>query len=875
MLIEEHLKKKGFWYEPIFYELVDHIRIAISFKMKQGMPFIDAFESTKEEFGQGGLERIYLQTINSLTPMTRLRSYFKSALRNILKQRVYSIVNLLGLVLGIAVSTTIAIYINDELSFDKFHPNNVYRVSAHVIANGQKYDEAKAQFPLAEALRSDVAAVEAAFRMHRPYETPLLKYKEVKHAESELFYVGDTFFDVFGYQLLEGDPKSVLQNPNSIILTRKAAIKYFGNEDPVGKNIDIVLGDEVRSLQVTGIVQNENERSHFKFEVLVPINFLLNYWRQQYGEGGPEDSWFWTGTWTYVRLKPGTEQNFAGQLPGIVSKYFPPAWKNESLLSMDAIEDIHLRSNRVAELEPNGSISQVKIFGSIGFVVLFIAVLNFINLMSAQGFNYAKQVGVRKFLGAVRKDILQLYLIESVLLSLTAGLGALFLIELLLLPGVDQLTGKSLSITQYLQPLYIVLYLFTLVTIGVIAGIFPSLTLSRLQSLKILKGTYSAGRSGSFTRQIFVVLQFVASVVLIISVIVINMQNEHIRSFDTGFNKENILVVRGSGGVNERSEAFKNEVLKVPGVLAISGVLDLPGRGAPSLRFIPEGKPDDQPEQVPLSYTDYDLLNVTGMEMAAGRFFDRSQLNDPEEGFVLNEEAARLFGWENTEAVGKTIKMFAPGSSEIGGQGKVIGVLKNYNFESVHHPIRPLVTVMHSNLDYYLVKFEGSDLESLTDGIEKAWNEFDPSWPMESFLLDENLAQIYEREKKLSWITNYGMGFALVIALIGIYGLSSYLLSRRTKEVGIRRLLGSKQSNLMFILSRNFMFLILIANIIAWPLAYFAMNQWLQSFVYRIDLQWFAFLGATAVTLVLAFLAIGYHVFKISKTDPITSLRYE
>ncbi len=876
LLIEEHLKSKGFFYEPIFYDLLDHLCMSVSSKMKEGLSFIDAFEWAKREFGKDGLDRVYFQTIGSLTPVTRLRNYAKSAWRNIRRQKMYTSINLLGLILGIAVFTTISLYVSDEFHYDTFHPRGVYRVGTFISSNGQTYDQAVSQFPIGKAIKNDVTGIQEAFHMHRPNELPLLRRGDLKFTEDKFYYVDKTFFDVFGYQLIEGDPDASLRDPNSILLTQEAASRYFGQADPMGKTIEFMKDGVGHSLTVTGIVKDENSRSHFKFEILVPIDFLFNYWVNRYGAVGPAEGWFWTGAWTYVKLDEETDPSaVAEQLPAIVEKYFPNKWKEESKLTLDPIESIHLHSNRLAELEPNGSFNQVIVFSTIGFVVLLIAIINFINLMSAQGFSYSKQVGVRKFLGALKLDIVQQYLIESIMLSFAAGLIAILLVQFVLLPEINSVTGKYLSLTTYLTPPHILLFIAALILIGTLAGIYPSLSLAKLNTLKTLKGVLQVGKGGSMIRQSFVVIQFVASVILIISVIVINSQNEFILSMDPGFDKHNVLVVEASELVNERSDTFKDEIRKVAGVSGVSGVLNIPGRGTNSIRFIPEGRPIDQPEQLPITYSDYDLIEVSGLQLASGRFFERSQSTDPEKAFVINEEAAKLFGWTNEEAIGKGMQMFAPGSSEIGKIGKVIGVVKNYNFESVYNPIRPLVIIMHTNLNFYLVKFNSVGVESLTEDIENVWSAFDPARPMESYLMDSSLEELYQKEQKLSWITNYGMGFALVIALIGIFGLSSYLLSRRTKEVGVRRVLGSNQSSLMYLLSRNFLGLILIANVMAIPIGYYLMNSWLQNFVFRVDLSWTAFLIAAITSLVLAFLAIGYHVYKISRTDPINSLRYE
>ncbi len=804
-----------------------------------------------------------------------LRHYLKSAWRNLLRQRMYTAINVMGLTLGISVFTTITIYVQDELSYDKFHPDHVYRVSGHIKANGQEYNEATCQFPLAEVLQQELAGIEHAVRVFRPYTVPLLRNQEIKYTEESLYYADESFFDVFGFQLATGDPQTALRDPSSIVLTEQAAIRYFGHTEVLGEFLEMKLGDEFRTLRVTGVLRNEQLPSHFHFDMLVPLEFLFGYWEEGEDPVTAHKQWFWTGSWTYVKLQDDSyAETIQSNLPGIVQRHFPEEWREKSVLNIEPVESIHLKSNKLSEMEPNGSSGQLKIFATIGLVVLLMAMVNFVNLMSAQGFSGSKQIGVRKHLGALRADIVQQTLTESILLTLVAGLLSLLLTQFVLLSAVDNLAGKELSLLSFFSLGYLTAYFLFLVFLGMLAGLYPALAISRLNALKILKGSIKLNSRGSLVRQSFVVTQFAASTFLIVAVIFINRQNTYTRSMDTGIDKENILVVKASNTINNRLETFKDEIGNIQGVAGISATLDIPGRSIASLRFVPQGRPIDQPEQLPLTYADEHFLDVLGLKLASGRFFDNQRATDFDDAFVINERAAALFGWSD-DAVGKELKMYAPGSPEIGKVGRVIGVIHDYNFQSIHHQIKPLVITMDTNLDYYLIKYQDISMNALLSQIQKVWNRFDESWPMEAFLLDQNLAERYDQEQKLLWITRYGMAFALLIAVVGIYGLSSYLLSQRTKEVGVRRVLGSKQLEVMITLSRNFIGLIILANLIAIPLAYFSMRQWLANFVYHIELSAIPFLVGAILSLAFACLAIGYHVIRIAKINPIVSLRYE
>ncbi|MEP1095330.1 MAG: ABC transporter permease [Cyclobacteriaceae bacterium] len=802
-----------------------------------------------------------------------LKSHFKISWRNLKHQKMYTGINVFGLVLSTVICLNIAFYVSDELSYDKFHPEyeNVHRITVSIKAAGGVYNEAGTQFPMAEALREDYPGIKKTVRLFKPLRDPLLIQGDRKYTEERFFLADPDFFTFFGYPLIAGSPEEALREPNSIVLSERMAEKYFGKEDPLGK---LITYNDRQLLKVTGIVGESDLNSHIKFDFVSPLQFQLNQWQEVSGTEGRENKWYWTGAWTYLRFSDVTEkQKVLTDLPNFVLNHFPEKWRNESKLDLQRIDEIHLNSDLLYEIEPNGSLANIKIFSIIGLVLLSIAIINFVNLILAQSMDRAKQIGIAKNLGASRANVMGQVLTETILICLFSGFIGLFL-SYLTVPYLNAITGKSIDPTAYFTVLNFFVYLLLFIGLGIVSGIYPSIYLSKIGKISAVNNNVGGGVSSSFVRELLVGIQFISSVILIISVIIINAQRDFIYSKNIGFDKENMLVVKARRDINQNFEAFKNELLKMSEVVNISGITEVPGEGMGSWRFVPEGGNRAEPVLMPHTSVGYDFVKTMNIEVASGRFFDKKFPADYNKAFVLNEEAVKSLGW-GEDPIGKSLELFGPGTEKIIMKGQVVGILKDYHYESLHHPIKPAVFSLAPRFGNYVIKFRTDQFPNFIERVESVWAGFSEKWPLEYHLLDQKLAVQYSREEKLSQLINLAVAIALIIACIGIFGLSSFMIAKRTKEVGIRRVLGIRTSAIIMLLSRNFVIVVLIANVLAWPVAYIAMKGWLENFEYTVEIGWLAFLVATIITLVLSFAITSFHAIRVSKLNPVKSLRYE
>ena len=561
------------------------------------------------------------------------------------------------------------------------------------------------------------------------------------------------------------------------------------------------------------------------------------------------------------------------KLPEFVKKYFPDRIKAGVTLGLQPVPDIHLYSNLDYEIEPNGHILYVYIFSAIGLAILLIACINFANLATALSMRRSKEVGMRKALGAHKHQLLFQILSESVFSSLIAAIIAL-VITGIMLPTFNLLTNKHLSLTVLFETEYLVALILLIGVIGISSGIYPALLVSKFNVIKILKGESDLGFSTTFFRRILVVVQFTASVILLVGIGIIYQQLKYLNEKELGFQKEGMLVIPARASVNNKYDAFREEMMKHPDIVNLSGVTTIPGKGADAWRFIPEGGSAEQPVMLPLSFVDYEFLNTTGVKIAEGRFLSKDSPSDAAEGFILNQKTVELLGWTD-DPIGKKLELFGPGVNTIIMSGYVIGVTNDFHFESLHHEIKPLVMAYFPNWTNYLVKVNINDLDQLSGFMTSTWQKFAPEWPFEFKFLDEDLNQLYANEQKLSTTINYFTFIAIVIACFGLFALGSFTIMNRVKEIGIRKVMGASISSIISLVSRDFIILILVAVLLAWPIAYFIMNQWLSNFAYSIELGSLVFILSGLSALLVGLVTISYHAVKAAKSNPVNSLMYE
>ncbi len=803
-----------------------------------------------------------------------LKNYINITFRNLAKNRIYSLINIFGLAIGMTCFIVIGLYVFNELSYDKYHKNadRIYRLGVTLNLNGIVYDEASIPFPAAEVLEADYPEVENSFRLFKRTLFPLIKYGDNKFSEERFYFADSPIFEFMDFEFVKGNPATALEGTNSVVITESIAEKYFGESDPMGK---ILLYENNNELIVTGVIKDIKPNSHFTFDFMASLDFMMKGWDEAWGTDGRHRRWLWTGAWTYLLLNDKeSAAGLAQKFPDFIDKYFPERYKTGSTLNLVPVTDIHLYSNLANELEQNSSVLYVYIFATVAVFILFIACINFINLSIAQSNNRAKEVGVRKVLGAYKPQLIFQFLGETVISSVLATLLALVLVELIT-PLFSEIVEKPLSIGLYDNYWGIFVICLIAVAVGLVSGIFPALFLSNFSPVKIFKQSFGLNFSYEFLRKSLVTLQFTISIFLMIAIGVIYQQMEYINSKELGFEKEKVLFVKSRNDVDKKFDALRNEWLKNNNIISVSATTDIPGRGTNSIRFVPEGFSEDDPLMFPISQVSHDFFETLEIDFVEGRSFSREFPSDLDEAFILNKKTLENIGWKVNEVIGKKFEMFEGGKNTIGMSGYVVGIVDDYHYESLHSEVKPLVITLTDNFTYYVVRLGEGDLSSQIKYVENVWAEFSPQWPFEFFFLDKDLEQSYNNDKRLGKLINYFAVIAVFVACMGLFGLATYAAEKRVKEVGIRKVLGASSFSIVKLLSSDFTKLVLSANLIAWPIAYYVMSKWLEEFAFRISLGFEVFIVASITTLILAVITVSYQAMKAALSNPIDTLKYE
>ncbi len=800
-----------------------------------------------------------------------LKNYLKIAARNLLKHKAYSFINIAGLAMGMTCCILILLYVQHELSYDRFHQDakRIYRI---FWQSGNP--QTRTPHPMAQAMVSDFPEVKSAVSISPIWGPGLtrpaisVKYGDKRFDEKGFYSADTTFFEVFSFPLIKGDPKTALRSPFSIVVTEEMARKYFGDEDPLGKVLTI---NNRTDLKVTGVLQNLPANAHFHFD------FLLSYVLLKMRETGSYYEWEDFGHYNYIVLSPDAEAKAVeAKIPDWFLKYNDwPAEDATELKSgqvgfrLQPITDIHLHSHLKWELEPNSDIGYIYLFSATAVFILLIACINFMNLSTARSATRAREVGMRKVLGAFRLQLIGQFLGESMLLSMLALLLSLAAIELLL-PFFNALSGRELAISYRDNPQLIIGVLGIVLLVGIVSGSYPAFFLSAFQPAKVFKNTTKLGAKSARFRQILVVAQFAVSIALIAGTGIVASQLDFLRNKKLGFDKDQVVVIPiKDGSLRNKYEAIKAELLQTPGALHATAVSNVPG-GRFNQNPIHWQSEDDR-QSVSQVRVDHDFFATLGIEMAAGRSFDRNLSTDIDSAFILNETAARLFDWDT--AVGKTITWFDDDNTR---RGMIIGVAKDFHFQSLHQQIEPLLFhVLPSGFNYVLVKIGAGNIPRTLAGLEKKWTGFDPAHSFDYSFLNNDFDALYRAEERMQAIFGNFTLLAVFIACLGLFGLASFTIQQRTKEIGVRKVLGASVSQIVMILSKEFTRLVLIAFVVACPLAYLVMNGWLQNFAYRTEISINIFLLAGALGLIIAWLTVSYQALKAALANPVEALRYE
>ena len=788
------------------------------------------------------------------------KNTIKIAFRTIKKHKGYSFVNLAGLAIGMVCCILILLWVQDELSYDKFHDrgHEIYRVAKEEHRTEEIQRSRLTPPPLASALKEDFPEILKSTRFGS-WERRLIKYGEKSFNERGYYHVDPDFFEMFSFPFVKGDSKTAFSNPYSIVITEAMAEKYFGEEDPMGKTLNV---NHQFDVTITGVIKNVPHNSSLQFDFLSPFRILLT---EFIGENNGAN-WGFNSFSTYVLIPQNSAFNELNQkLFNYLQKRDPD---DRDHLFIQPLGHLHLNSHLEYDIDGRGDIKYVWIFTLLAFFILFIACINFMNLTTARAAKRAREVGLRKVVGARRLQLIKQFFGEAVLMAFIALLLAGVLVEILI-PQFNELTGKQLSLhfTGNLT-IYIGSMLIVIIT-GIIAGSYPALFLSSFRPAKVLKDSLKVGGASSLFRTGLVIIQFSLSVFLIIGTVIISKQLSFMRNRDLGFNREQVVHMRLHGEeLTLKYGSIKNEFLRIPGVVSVTASMALPtdirsSPGSPEW----EGKDPSNNMQIKADFVDYDYIETFNIEMAEGRSFSRSFAMDDSASYMVNQEAVRQMGLESP--VGKRFSFW-------GIQGQIIGVMKDFHFQPLHNEIKPIVfKIFPAWFRRMYVKLRPEHISETIDSLEKTWKLLNPGYPFEYRFLDEDFDDLYGVERRLGILFNYFTFLAIFIACLGLFGLTSFMAEQRTKEIGIRKVLGATVSGIVLLLSKEFTKWVLVANMIAWPVAYFVMDKWLQGFAYRTNIGVFVFFLACFLSLMMVMITVSYQAVRAAIANPIRALKYE
>ncbi|WP_277484857.1 ABC transporter permease [Catalinimonas alkaloidigena] len=792
-----------------------------------------------------------------------LKNYLKTSIRNLRKRPFYTTINVLGLAIGMACTLLITVYILDELSYDRFHEkvNRIYRLASHLEIGESGFTGAAVSAATADVFKEEIPEVEMVVRLNQR-DNMTFKKDEITIEEDKVLTADSNFFQVFSFPLVKGDPASALSEPNAVVMTAAAARKYFKDEDPIGQSIQI----DDKLFQVTGIMEPVPAASHVHFDII--YSFLSD-------PKNKAKHWGNLNTATYFLLQENADiENVNAQLTPLLKKYFEEYDLFQELgytveMFTQPLTDIHLSSHMQGEFEANGNIKYLYIFGAIALFILLIACINFMNLSTARSADRAKEVGVRKTMGSARSTLIRQFLAESLLLSLLSMLLALGLAELLRIP-FSNIAGKDIPLPLH-SSWFIPTVLLLGVLVGILAGSYPAFYLTKFRPVEVLRGRLAGGSKNTWLRNSLVVFQFVVSIVLIVCTIMVYEQLQFIRNKDLGFDKENIIVLDNAKALGNNKEAFYHALSTQTEVQGVSFTDVSPLGGYDATVFIPALENDTtyrDEDALVLNYiqVSHDYVPTMGIKLKEGRNFSRELASDSANyAVILNEQAVKILGL----GVGSKVMTNSEFESE------VVGVAEDFHYKSLHSAVEPLVLVLADEPNYAEIKVKSTDLQQALSRIEEQWNLHANGTPMDYSFLDEDFDALFRADQRVGMIFGGFTTLAILIACMGLLALAAFMAEQRTKEIGIRKVIGASVKSIVLLLSKDFTKLVIIAFVVAVPLAYFAVQQWLNDFAYKIDIKMASFIIAGVLALLIAILTISYQSFKAALANPVDSLRNE
>ncbi|HEV8507485.1 MAG TPA: ABC transporter permease [Chitinophagaceae bacterium] len=797
-----------------------------------------------------------------------IKNYFKTAWRNILRNRTFTILNVSGLAIGVVVCLLIGVWLQRELSFDDFHPNGnrIFRLVNTFKSESESFSQAPSGPAFGAHLPKQLSTVTSACRLFG--DQYKVKSGEQQFFESNIVHADPNFFEFFGFELKKGEPKTCLQSFDQAVLTEKLALKYFGKEDPLGKSIMI----DNTPVTITGVAKDPPVNSHIQFDMLLSSEFLKKRMKDRYNFD--IDS-LWVGGWpnVYVQLSdPTSWKDAENQINQVAFKFEEKDWKENKMsyqYYLQPVRDIHLKSHLRYDASNNGSLARVNIFSIIGIIVLLLACINYINLTTAGAIKRAKETSVRKVIGATKPQLIRQFFSETFIICTLAVCSGVIIFKIIL-PQFSTWIGQTYYFP--LNTVNILLLLGFVIFISTVAGIYPSGILSSFNPAVSLKGNFSQSRKGNMIRKTLVVFQFTITIALVASILIITQQMNFIKNRSLGFNGNAVIQVEFNGDENvlRQYSSIRNELLKSPYILNVSkhgsNVVGGLGNGWTTTVNL---KGEEISTSLYGMSVDADYFKTYDMKLAAGRFFSKDIPTDTTKALLVNEAAVKTFGWQNPEnAIGKP---FGKGDET----QYVVGVVKDFNFESLHKPVEALRIGYATRGSRISLKVDAAHINQAIAQLKTTWKDLASAVPLQYNFIEDEIAKQYGNEQKMEGIFYGFAALSLVIACLGLFGLSTFVVQRKTKEIGIRKVLGANIPGIVGLLSKDFLKLVLISMVIATPLAWYFMNNWLQDFAYRIHVHWWVFVAAGIIAIFIALITVSIQSIKAAIVNPVKSLRTE
>ncbi|MCU0377925.1 MAG: ABC transporter permease [Bacteroidales bacterium] len=788
-----------------------------------------------------------------------IKNLITTAFRHILKNPAYSILNILGLSLGIASALFLIIYVSDEVSFDRYHEkaDRIYRVSSKITEPDDQFTWIVAQIPFGPQVATDYPEVESYVRfINMP--RALYKYEDKEFNEENFFYVDSTLFDIFTYKLVSGDMVSALREPGKIILSETVAARYFGSSDPIGKT----LTTGTTTFEVTGVIEDVPFNSHFRFDAVASRSNLP----AQLG------SWGNFGVFTYLLFPDGTDVSaFEEKMQGMYAAYMEPIFGSLNITIeyiLEPIKRIHLYSTNANEPVPTGSITYVYIFAIVALFLVLIAAMNYMNLSTARSTKRAREVGLRKVVGSRRPLLIAQFLSESIIFTVISLIISVVLLAALL-PKFNLLAGKSFDMHVVYSPVVLISLLAVILLVGIVGGSYPAFFLSRFSPVTVLKGEITQGSAGSLFRKVLVVIQFTVSVTMIICTMVVFRQLNYLKTMDQGFDQENVVGLRLNGPMARKYPVLKQALRDNPDIKYVGGTNTPVGEGSGKVLFNVETDQGMSSRGINFAVVDFDFIETLGISIAEGRDFQEDMPSDTLTGVIVNETFVKRMGW--SEAIGKKVEL----GDENTIRARVIGVMKDYHQTGMYNEIESLLLITRPLNNVVYIKLSGERVDETLGFIEGKWKEVFPDQPFTYTFLSERFNSQFEADEKRGLIFTLFTILAILIACLGLFGLASYMVEQRTKEVGIRKVFGADEGTILRLISKDFLILVAISIVIAFPVAYYFMSNWLSNYVYRTSLGAMVFIMAGVLTLLITFATISYKAWQAAVMNPANSIKTE